>query len=532
MEKIVTLLENQILLTMFLTIAIGYLIGKINLRGFSLGSGAVLFAGLFIGAIAPKAAPPAILGTLGLLMFLYGVGIQYGKQFFKGMTSMEGLKANLAAILGVGAAGAFSLMLIFMLNVETEEALGIFAGSGTSTSTLQAILAVFKNDKATVGYSLAYPFGVAGPILAIYILNIFYKKDIPTPNLQQIKIKPVLLKNEEFIGKSLAHFLKKAPKDISIVAIRRESRNQIPEKDMILENNDLFLISTTNKHSQEKTEELLGKVSDSDNHIMEDRRDFDYIRVFVSKHNVVGKNLLTLDIPSHIRYSINHIRRGETDMMPHDNFVLEVGDRICIFVDKHYKNEIRNFFGDSISSLADFSYISIGIGASLGLLIGLIPLPIPGVGTISLGLAGLLLLALYLGKRGRTGSLVWEMPLPSNLVFRNFGLTIFLAQVGLSSGGLFFKTVTEMGFTYILYGAIVLLLMVFITAFMCLKVFKLPFDLSMGIVAAATGNPAILAFTSRLIPTEKPDVGYAMIFPSMTIVKILFVRILAETVFL
>ena len=530
MEKIVVLLENQILLTMFLTIATGYLIGKINLRGFSLGSGAVLFAGLFIGAVAPKAAPPAILGTLGLLMFLYGVGIQYGKQFFKGMTSMEGLKANLAAILGVGAAGAFSLVLIFMFNVNTEESLGIFAGAGTSTSTLQAILEVFNNDKATVGYSLAYPFGVAGPILAIYILNMFYKKNIPTPNLQQIKIKPLLLKNEEFIGKSLAHFLKKAPKDISIVAIRREGRNQIPEKEMIVENNDLFLISATNKSSQEKIEELLGKATD--NHIMEDRRDFDYIRVFVSKHNVVGKNLLSLDIPDHIRYSISHIRRGETDMMPHDNFVLEVGDRICVFVDKNYKKEIRNFFGDSISSLADFSYISIGIGASLGLLIGLVPIPVPGVGTISLGLAGLLLLALYLGKRGRTGSLVWEMPLPSNLVFRNFGLTIFLAQVGLSSGGLFFKTVTEMGFTYIFYGAIVLLLMVFITAFMCLKVFKLPFDLSMGVVAAATGNPAILAFTSRLIPTEKPDVGYAMIFPSMTVVKILFVRILAETVFL
>jgi putative transport protein len=188
---------------------------------------------------------------------------------------------------------------------------------------------------------------------------------------------------------------------------------------------------------------------------------------------------------------------------------------------------ISAFFGDSIKGTADFSYISIGIGAALGLLIGLIPLNIPGLGKLTLGLAGLLLLALYLGKIRRTGSVVWTMPLSANLVLRNFGLTIFLAQVGLASGPKFFATVSETGAAFLLYGALIALSLVLITAFFSLAVFRLPFDTAIGVISGATGNPAILAFASRIAPTDRPDVGYAMIFPSMTILKILFAQIAA-----
>jgi putative transport protein len=188
---------------------------------------------------------------------------------------------------------------------------------------------------------------------------------------------------------------------------------------------------------------------------------------------------------------------------------------------------VRSFFGDSIKGTADFSYISIGIGASLGLLVGMVPLPVPGLGKLTLGLAGLLLFALYLGKVRRTASLVWTMPLSANLVLRNFGLTIFLAQVGIASGPKFFTTIGATGAVMLLYGVIITLALALITAFICLWVFRLPFDTAMGIMSGATGNPAILAFASRTTPTDRPDVGYAMIFPSMTILKILFVQIAA-----
>ncbi len=122
---------------------------------------------------------------------------------------------------------------------------------------------------------------------------------------------------------------------------------------------------------------------------------------------------------------------------------------------------------------------------------------------------------------------MWSMPLSANLVLRNFGLTIFLAQVGIASGPKFFATVGATGITFLLYGALIVLALVLITAACCLWIFRLPFDTTVGVISGATGNPAILAFANRIAPTDRPDIGYAMIFPSMTVGKILFVQIAA-----
>ena len=156
-------------MAMVLTIGLGYVAGEINVSGFSLGVGAVLFVALAVGWFAPKSAPAAMLGTFGLALFLYAVGIQYGKQFFAGLTSADGLKANLLALIGVLIAGAVTLLLVKTAGLKTGHALGMFAGSGTSTPTLQAAIATLGNDDPAVGYSVAYPFGVAGPILFLYL---------------------------------------------------------------------------------------------------------------------------------------------------------------------------------------------------------------------------------------------------------------------------------------------------------------------------------------------------------------------------
>src|SRR4029450_199236 len=133
MEVIKTLLEQQPLMALFLTIAIGYLVGEINIKGFSLGVGAVLFVALAIGGFAPKAARSPMVGTLGLALFLYAVGVQYGKQFFLGLTSAAGRRANFMALVGVLLAGAVRIVFVKMLNLNVCHALGLFAGSGTST---------------------------------------------------------------------------------------------------------------------------------------------------------------------------------------------------------------------------------------------------------------------------------------------------------------------------------------------------------------------------------------------------------------
>src|SRR6187551_2174530 len=140
METIRVLLEQQPLMALFLTIALGYLVGEINIKGFSLGVGAVLFVALGVGWFAPKSVPSPMVGTLGLALFLYGVGVQYGQQFFLGLTSRAGIRANLMALTGVLVAGAVSLLFMKTMNLKLGHALGLFAGAGTSTPTLQAAI--------------------------------------------------------------------------------------------------------------------------------------------------------------------------------------------------------------------------------------------------------------------------------------------------------------------------------------------------------------------------------------------------------
>ena len=136
MDELRTFLESQQMLALFLTIAIGYLVGEINVKGFSLGAGAVLFVAIAIGWFAPKSAPAPMIGSLGLALFLYTVGIQYGKQFFMGLTSPQGIRANVIAIIGVLLAGLVSLMFVKWANITPGTAFGLFAGSGTSTKRI------------------------------------------------------------------------------------------------------------------------------------------------------------------------------------------------------------------------------------------------------------------------------------------------------------------------------------------------------------------------------------------------------------
>ena len=525
MDAIRTLLETQPLFTLFLTVALGYLVGEINIKGFSLGSGAVLFVGLAVGGFAPKAAPPALVGTLGLLLFLYGVGIQYGAQFFKGLTSVDGLKANAAAALGVLGAGFVSLALLPLFGVSLDEALGLFAGAGTSTATLQAIIATLKGDGAAVGYGVAYPFGVAIPILCIHLLNTWLKPKVDEPAGQTLETAEIALRNPDFIGIRYSDLRSRLPAGVVIAAVRREHKNEIPADSLVLKADDVLLATATASEALATAVALFGELQPG--RMMGQSKELGYIRIFASSRTVVGQALGDIRFPEGIVCSIAHVRRGDADLLPRPDLVLEVGDRVGLLVNRSQAKTIRKFFGDSIRGTAELSFISIGIGAALGLLLGMIPLPLPGGGRMTLGLAALLLLALWLGKLRRSGPFIWTMPFSANLVLRNFGLTIFLAQVGIASGPKFFNTVGATGLTFLIYAIVITLTLVLITTIFAMWIFRMPFDTSIGVMAGATGNPAILAFASRTAPTDRPDVGYAMIFPSMTIGKILFIQIAA-----
>jgi len=207
--------------------------------------------------------------------------------------------------------------------------------------------------------------------------------------------------------------------------------------------------------------------------------------------------------------------------------MLEFGDRVGVLTSPDRKEEVRKLFGDTVKAAAEFSYVSLGIGMVLGVLLGLIPIPIPGVGVVTLGIGGgPLIVALILGKLRRTGPMLWVMPLPANIVLRNFGLALFLAAVGINAGQPFVKTIAATGPTMLLIGAVVLLVTVAIVLLVGYYLMKIPYDDLLGVASGATGNPAILVYSNRMAPTERPDIGYAMIFPSMTIVKVIVVQVI------
>jgi putative transport protein len=294
--------------------------------------------------------------------------------------------------------------------------------------------------------------------------------------------------------------------------------------DIKLSTGDALLIIGEREEAIGEAAARLGRLEPG--RIVKDRADLDYIRVFVGKANVVGVPLARLPLPTGFPAHLLHVRRYDADLVPTPDLMLEFGDRVGVLMPPDRKEEIRKYFGDTVKAAAEFSYVSLGIGMVLGVLLGLIPIPIPGVGTVTLGIGGgPLIVALILGKLRRTGPMLWTMPLPANIVLRNFGLAIFRATVGVNAGQPFVRTVSESGLTMLFIGAAVLLTTVLIVLLVGHYLMKIPYDDLVGVASGATGNPAILVYSTKMAPTERPDIGYAMIFPSMTIVKVICVQI-------
>jgi putative transport protein len=515
------IIGSQPILTAFLAIGLGYLVGQINIGGFSLGVGAVLFVGLAIGAFAPKAQITGPIGLTGLIMFLYGIGILYGRQFFEGMVGV-GQKYNLLALVACIAGLFVALGLGHIFGIKIGHTLGIYAGSMTSTASLQAALDVIKDKDPSIGYSVAYPFGVIGPILCIYFMTRIVKPKFPA-KAQRFHMGEISI-GERFAGRRLSDLTTEALGDLQVTMVRKGERNFVPTADTILSAGDGVLVVAEREEAIAKAAAQLGELEPG--RLAGDRADLDYIRVFVGKANVVGVPLARLPMPAGYPTHLLHVRRYDADLVPAPDLMLEFGDRVGVLAPPDRKDEIRRHFGDTVKAAAEFSYVSLGIGMVLGVLLGLIPIPIPGVGVVTLGIGGgPLIVALILGRLRRTGPMLWTMPLPANIVLRNFGLAMFLATVGVNAGQPFVRTVAESGLTMLFIGVAVLLTTVFIVLLVGHYLLKIPYDDLVGVASGATGNPAILVYSTKMAPTDRPDIGYAMIFPSMTLVKVIAVQI-------
>ena len=525
MEYVKTLLEQQPLMALFLTIAIGYLVGEINIKGFSLGVGAVLFVALAVGWFAPKSVPAPMVGTLGLALFLYAVGVQYGKQFFLGLTSAAGRRANIMALIGVLLAGAVSLVFVKAMGLNVGHALGLFAGSGTSTPTLQAAIATLGNDDPAVGYSVSYPFGVAGPILLLYVAFMILKPKIEAPAGAGLELLEIAIRNPDLFGKTLGEVMG----GLAGRGADRRAAQGAPQRAGLPEHGPRARTTSCSSSGPSKEALDAGWARASAR-----RRPAASPRIAATSTTCACSHRARPSWAGRSAISSCRARRRRSSptsaaatptSRPDPTSCSSSATASACSPTAAISPRMRKFFGDSIKGTAEFSYISIGLGMALGFLVGAIQIPLPGIGKLAVGLSGVLIVALILGNLRRTGGMNWTIPLSANLVLRNLGLTLFLAQVGMSSGPKFAATVTETGLLMLGLGAIVLVALVLPILILGLFVYRMPYDEVAGIVAGACGNPAILAYANKLAPTDRPDIGYAMIFPGMTIVKILFVDI-------
>lgn len=509
------------MLALFIAIGLGYALGQVPVLGVTFGAGAVLFSGLAIGAFAPKAAPPGLVGTLGLLMFLYGTGIQYGAQCVAGLKG-PGLRWIILALVAVIAALFAARAVGGVLGLSAAMQAGMFAGAGTSTSALQAaITAAGGGPEPTIGYAVAYPIGVIGPILLMgFMLRLFaLKPPVAAPALRHAEVTL----HTGHPARTVAQIAATLPDGVTILAMRREHQNAPAEPHALIGGGDGLLIIGP-PAAIDAAVATLGE--EEEGRLAKDRADYDLMRITVSKPAFRGRTLATMPKPPcHIR--VAQVRRGDSVMLPGPELELEYGDVLVLLAESGRRPELAAHFGDSVKGNAELSFVSIGIGMALGLLLGMIQIPLPGGGGFSLGVAGgPLVVALVLGWRGSTFGIGWRMPVAANMVLRNFGLSIFLGQVAIASGRPFVDTVAAQGPAVLAGAALVLATIVLTVLAIGHLVLRIRIDDLFGVCAGATGNPAILAGANRLLASDRADIGYAIVFPTMTIAKIVAVQLM------
>ena len=520
LEPVRSLLEYSPMLALFASIGIGYAIGRISIAGFSLDIGAVLFAGLALGAIAPGAAPPALVSSIGLVMFLYGIGIQYGRQFFAGLGG-AGLMWNALGAAGVLCALAVALAAGAAFGVSPAHTLGLFAGAMTSTPALQAAIDAAGDRAPAIGYSVAYPIGIIVPILCIFAFSRLVKARLAPAPAPPGTVEIVLADGRQ--GTTVAEVTAGLPPGVHIVTVRQGGTNKLPDPQIRLAAGDGLLLFGDPGALDQAREQLGRRQSGL---VASDRSALDIGRFFVSRAALTGVPIGRMTWPAGVDAKIVEVRRGDASLIAEPELALEYGDRVAVIASRELLPALRRHFGDSIKSTTEVSYVSVGLGMSFGVLLGLVPMPIPGIGQFSLGLAGgPLVVALILGRLGRTGPFAWHIPLPANLTLRTFGLTLFLAAVGLGSGAPFVETLASAGMLFLAIGAAIVFGAMLIAFAVGQSVLKMATDDLLGVAAGIAGNPAILVYANKVQPSDRIDAAYATIFPSLTILKILCAQI-------
>ncbi|MGI5835050.1 MAG: aspartate:alanine exchanger family transporter [Chloroflexota bacterium] len=535
------LIDNPLLL-LFVVAAIGYPIGRIKVYGVSLGVAAVLFAGLAVGALNPELMLPEIIYTLGLVIFVYTVGLSSGPGFFASL-QRKGLRDNLLVLGMVLFAAALTIVAAALLSLPPTIAAGMYAGSLTNTPALAAVVDFVGRyappesleqmlAEPVVGYSIAYPMGVVAMIAVVVLVQRLWRVDyaaeaqaLPEFAMHRLlQTRTIEVTKPDGVGKTVRDLIEEQNWDVVFTRLCRNGHVSLVGGNVQIQIGDQ-LNAVGAPDELDRVTGYLGRA-------LEQRLDFDrsvldYRRMFVSNPEIVSRQLKELDLKGRFGAVVTRIRRGDFELVPRGDTRLELGDSVRVLARRPQFNRLRDVLGDSYRALSEIDILSFSLGVALGLLIGLIPVPLPGGIVFRLGIAGgPLVVALVLGRLGRTGPIVWSLPYGANLTLRQLGLVLFLAGIGTRAGFAFVTTLTQgNGFLIFLAGATITALTALGTLWIGHKLLKIPMGLLVGMLAGLQTQPAVLGFSLEQTRNELPNIGYAEVYPLAMISKILVAQL-------
>jgi putative transport protein len=540
----VKLLVDNPLLLLFVIAAISYPLGRVKIKGTSLGVAAVLFVSIAIGSLDPNLKLPDVVFTLGAVLFVYTLGLSGGPGFFASFRS-KGLRDSLFVTAILLLAAGLTLVAHFVLHLKPTLTAGMYAGSLTNTPALAAVVQYVRTNapsaardtmmaEPVIGYSIAYPMGVIAMIASILALKRLWKVDYAAEARQlqalggtsrHLENRTIHVTKVEPIGETLQELTRRYGWEVNFSRLKRDCKLSLATAEVRLAHGDLVSLVGSPEDLEQVTA-YLGE--ESDEHLELDRSEFDFRRMFVSNPRVVGHRLGDLNLTRKYGAIATRVRRGDVEMLAHDNTVLELGDRVRIVARRQDMDRIARFMGDSYRALSEIDVLTFSLGIAVGLLVGLIPIPLPGGLVFTLGFAGgPLVVALILGALGRTGPLVWSLPYSANLTLRQIGLIMFLAGVGTRAGYAFVSTFTQGSGLYLFVaGAIITTLTALATLWIGYMLLKIPMSLLIGLLAGLQTQPAVLGFALEQTGNDLPNLGYASMFALAVIVKIIVAQLL------
>lgn len=523
MLGIFEMLLNHPEVLLFALVGLGAIVGHFSFRGISLGAAAVLFVSIAFSAWASsydiELEIPIMIGHLGLALFTFSVGISSGPTFFHTMKTSMLAVLSVAGAITLGAIVAFGLGPL--LGLTGEEAAGTFAGAVTNTP---ALAAAGNSPAATVGYSVSYVFGVIGMLLVSNRALKHAAEDADTPS-------PLIQRNiriETIVPTTIAEFEEAHDNEIRLSRVRHEEYGpvELAMPDDILEPEDVITVVGPEKAVNRVTKEL-GHLSS--HHLVLDRASLDFRRVTVSDPVLAGRTVEELDLEREFGATISRVRRADIDMVAGPELVLQLGDRVRVVAPRSKMKKLSEFFGDSSRGLTIINPAALGLGMAAGIALGAIPLPLPGGGTFTLGMAlGALIVGLIMGRLGRVGPFVTSLPFTATAVISELGLLLFLAQAGVRAGGMILEAFASGQWLAMLgLGAAITMTVGISTYLFQRKVMKVGGTRLSGIIAGTQTQPALLAYANqRTNYDHRVSLGYTMAYPMAMIVKIIAASVL------